>query len=146
MSATINQCLAELKEACETAVLANAIYDYRTFPDKLSAAVTLSYQGGSPEGKTLAGDSLYYDVTAVCMVQCVLDDNGNVTETALRNAEQALNTIENGLYSLLGKGGAARQTDYWFSVSFPRPSSRPPSAPEAVTNRQALIPFRLHLI
>lgn len=146
MTATINTCLGALKTLFDAADFANAVYDYRTFPDKLAATISLSYQGGNAVGySTVDGDSGYYDVTAVCMVQCDLDSNGKVTETALRNAEQALNTIENAIYTLMGKGGAGNRGAYWLTTTFPSPSTRPPSPREAPTNRMALVPFRLML-
>lgn len=147
MTATINQCLGELKTLFTTADFANAIYDYRTFPDKLAAEISLSYQGGNPNGgsDTTAGNAGYYDITAVCRVQCALDSDGKVTETALRNAEQALNTIETAVYTLMAKGGNGNRGTYWLNTVFNSPSQRPPSPIEAPTSRMAIIPFRLIL-
>lgn len=147
MTATINQCLSELKTLMTTAAFANVIYDYRTFPGKLTTAVTLSYQGGNPNGggPTTGGSSGYYDMVAVCMVQTALDDTGAVTETNQRAAEQSLNTLEVAIYALLGKGGAANRGTYWLNVAFLNPSIRPPSPVESPTTRWANIPFRLIL-
>jgi hypothetical protein len=146
MTATINQCLAALKTLFDTADFANAVHDYRVFPDKLAAEISLSYQGGNPTGgNTTAGDSGHYDVTAVCRVQCTLDGDGKVTDTALRNAEQTLNTIENAVYTLMGKGGNGNRGAYWLKTSFPSASTRPPSPTETPTSRMAFVPFRLHL-
>lgn len=148
MSATINQCLAALKTLLEGASLGDAVYDYRTFPDKLTAEISLSYQGGNParnNNNTTGGNLRFYDVTAVVRVQCALDGDGRVTETALRTAEQALNTLENGIYDLLGKAGSGYTNSYWLSVTFPTESRRPPSPTDAPTSRMAYIPFRLNL-
>ena len=147
MTATINQCLSELKTLFTTADFANAVYDYRTFADKLAAEISLSYQGGNPNGgsDTTAGNAGYYDITAVCRVQCALGSDGKVTETALRNAEQALNTIETAVYTLMAKGGNGNRGTYWLNTVFNSPSQRPPSPIEAPTSRMAIIPFRLIL-
>lgn len=147
MTATINQCLTELKTLMDAAALASVVYDYRTFPGKLATAVTLSYQGGNPhdKGGATGGNSGYYDMVAVCMVQTTLNDSGAVTETNQRAAEQTLNTLESALYALLGKGGAANRGTYWINVAFLAPSIRPPSPVEAPTTRWANIPFRLIL-
>lgn len=146
MTATINQCLTELKTLMDAAALANIVYDYRTFPGKLTTAVTLSYQGGNPNGGgTTGGNAGYYDMVAVCMVQTTLNDSGTVTETNQRSAEQTLNTLESAVYALLGKGGAANRGTYWINVAFPTPSLRPPSPVEAPATRWANIPFRLIL-
>lgn len=153
MSATINQCLAQLKSDMQAAWVTGSggdgsvdvVYDYRTFPDKLGTAVSLSYQGGSPVPGTTGADYAYYDVTAVLGVQIAIDADGDITETALRNADQKLNTVEHALYALLGKGGTANRNSYWMKVSFPSPSVRPPQFPSAPTTRYAEIPFRLHI-
>lgn len=148
MTATISQCLGELKTLITTAAIADVVYDYRTFPGKLTTAVTLSYQGGSPNGgggNTAAGNGGFYDITAVCLVQAAINDSGVVTETAQRTAEQSLNTLENALYALLGKGGAANRGTYWINVAFVAPSMRPPSPVEAPATRWVNVPFRLIL-
>ncbi len=146
MTATINQCLGELKTLFETADFANAVYDYRTFPDKLTIAVTLSYEGGNPHGtNTTDGDSGYYEFIAVCMVQTALDDAGKVSETALRTADHGLNTLENAVYDLMKKGGAGNRGAHWIKTSFPAASKRSPSPIQAPTTRWSFIPFRLTL-
>lgn len=153
----INTCLAQLQTNMNAAFVtgsggdgsADYVYDYRTFPDRLNVTISLSYQGRGREERTdIRGRPLqvdYYDVTAVVGSQMALDSDGKVTETAVRNADQALNTIENGIYTLLAPGGAANNNSYWHSVGFPTPSRRPPSFVEAPSTRYAEIPFRLYL-
>lgn len=144
--ATINECLAELKGLAETALVstyANIVRDYRTFPDKMAVEVVFSYQGELPSGSTTGGQYGAYDVTAVLAVQ--VDVTNSDPETALRDAEQALNTLENQLTALLDKGGAAYRTDYWLRTVREQPTNRPPSPIEAPNLRWANVPFRLIL-
>lgn len=155
--ASVNTCLAQLKTYMDAAFVsgsggdgsADYVYDYRTFPDKLDVTISLSFQShGEQETTDVRGRRMleeYYDVTAVVGSQMALDSDGKVTETAVRNAEQALNTIENGIYTLLKPSGNGNTSDHWHSVSFPQPSRRPPSFVDAPTTRYAEIPFRLHL-
>lgn len=154
---TINQCLAQLKTYMDAAFVsgsggdgsANYTYDYRTFPDKLAVTISLSFQGRGLEetsdarGRRIVGE--YYNITAVIGAQMAVDANGDITETAIRNADQALNTLENGIYTLLDAGGNGNSSTYWHSVSFPQESTRPPSFTSAPTTRYGEIPFRLHL-
>lgn len=145
MTATINECLAELKTVLDTALVdtyAQKVRDYRTFPDKLNVEVVLSYQGWNPAGSTSGGQFGSYDVTAVIAAQ--IADEGD-PETAQRNAEQLLNALENELIDTLSKGGTGYRTDYWLKVHWPQSSSRPPSPPEKVKMRWANVPFRLIL-
>lgn len=144
MSASINAVLAQLKsDIAENLVpaSANVVYDYRTFPDKLDVSISLSYQGGLPSGRTVDGDFLYYDVVAAVGAQ--IDEQA--TETALRNADQALNAVENALHALLGKGGDSNRNSLWRNIEFVSPSARPPQFPEVPNTRYAEIPFRVHL-
>lgn len=153
MTATINTCLAQLKSDMQSAWVTgsggdgsvDAIYDYRTFPDKLNKVVSLSYQGGMPAEKTTGGESAHYEITAVVGSQMIPDSDGVIGETEQRTAEQALNTIENNLYTLLGKGGTANRNNYWMTIVFDAPSIHPPSFVETPTTRYAEIPFRLIL-
>lgn len=153
MMVSINACLAQLKNDMESAWLAgsggdgsiDAVYDYRTFPDKLQKVISLSFQGGLPDGKTTGGDAANYEITAVLGVQVIPDMHGTIGEAELRSAEQAMNIIENNIYALLGKGGAANRNSDWMNIVFPAPSIRPPSPVEAPTTRYAEIPFRLIL-
>ena len=145
MTATINECLAELKSVLETALVdtyAQKVRDYRTFPDKLNVEVVLSYQGWNPAGSTAGGQFGSYDITAVIAVQ--IADEGE-PETTLRNAEQTLNALENELIDTLSKDGPGYKTDYWLKVHWPQSSTRPPSPPEKVKMRWANVPFRLIL-
>ena len=145
MTATINECLAELKSVLDTALVdtyAQKVRDYRTFPDKLPVEVVLSYQGWNPAGSTAGGQFGSYDITAVIAVQ--IADEGE-PETTLRNAEQTLNALENELIDTLSKGGTGYKTDYWLKVAWTQPSTRPPSPPEKVKMRWANVNFRLIL-
>lgn len=153
MSATINQCLEQLKSDLETAFVAgsggdgsvNDVRDYRTWPGLLDVTISLSYQGGAPQNSVTAGDRHYYDVLAVIGVQMDTDVSGNVTETELRAADRALNAIENGIYDLVDKGGAASRNNYWMRVSFYQRSERPPQFDEMPETRIGLMYLRLHL-
>lgn len=145
MTATINECLAHLKTVLDAALVATyaqKVRDYRTFPDKLAVEVVLSYQGWNPAGSTSGGTFGSYDITAVIAAQ--IADEGD-PETALRNAEQTLNALENELIDTLSKGGTGYKTDYWLKVAWTQPSTRPPSPPEKVKMRWANVPFRLIL-
>ncbi len=145
MTATINECLAELKTLLDAALVdtyAKKVRDYRTFPDKLAAEVVLSYQGWNPAGSTAGGQFGSYDITAVIAAQ-IADDGDQ--ETALRNAEQTLNALENELIDTLSKGGTGYKTDYWLKVHWTQSSTRPPSPPDKVKMRWANVPFRLIL-
>lgn len=144
--ATINECLAELKSLADAALVstyAKKVYDYRTFPNKLSPAVVFSYQGERPTQSTLGGQYGAYDITAVLIVNT--DPSNADPEDALRDAEQALNTLEDQLKLLLDKGGAAYRTDYWLRTVRDQPTTRPPSPIEAPSLRWANVPFRLIL-
>lgn len=145
MTATINECLAELKSVLDAALVdtyAQKVRDYRTFPDKLNVEVVLSYQGWNPAGSTSGGQFGSYDITAVIAAQ--IADEGD-PETALRNAEQLLNALENELIDTLSKDGPGYKTDYWLKVYWPQSSTRPPSPPEKPKMRWANVPFRLIL-
>jgi len=145
MTATINECLAELKTVLDTALVdtyAQKVRDYRTFPDKLNVEVVLSYQGWNPAGSTAGGQFGSYDIIAVIAAQVA---DGGDPETALRNAEQLLNALENELIDTLSKGGAGYKTDYWLKVHWPESSTRPASPPEKPKMRWANVPFRLIL-
>ena len=145
--ATINECLAELKTLFDAALVdtyAKKVYDYRTLPNKLSPCVSLSYQGERQAGGTTGGEYGAYEIVAVLMVQ--VDQSDSNPETAQRNAEQALNTLENQLTPLLEKGGSAYSGDYWLKVDRrDLPSVRPPSPIEIPGLRWANVPFRLIL-
>lgn len=144
--ATINTCLAHLKTLFDTALVstyAKKVYDYRTLPNKLSPVVSLSYQGEQLADSTLGGAYGAYDITAVIFAQ--VDESNADPEDALRDAEQALNTLENQIIGLLGKEGAAYRTDYWLKVVRDLPTTRPPSPFEIPNLRWGNIPFRLIL-
>lgn len=145
--ATINECLAQLKTLFDAALVstyAKKVYDYRTLPNKLSPAISLSYQGEQLAESVLGGQYGAYDITAVLF--SLVDDSNADPETALRDAEQALNTLENQVTGLLGKEGAAYQTDYWLKVDRRDFSTtRPPSPIEIPSLRWANVPFRLIL-
>lgn len=152
MTATINQCLAQLKSSMEAAWVTgsggdgsvDAIYDYRTFPDKLRRVISLSYQGGVPAHKTISTDGLDIVIAAVLGVQIIPDADGNIGETELRTADQTINTMESQLFTLLGHGGAANRNSYWMGVQFNQ-SVRPPSPVEAPTTRYGEVVFTLKL-
>lgn len=145
--ATVNQCLAQLKTLFDAALVdtyAKKVYDYRTLPNKLSPAVSLSFQGEQPAGSTTGGQYGAYDITAVIGAQ--VDESNADPEAALRAAEQALNTLEQQIVALLGKEGAAYRTDYWLKVDRRDfPTTRPPSPIEIPNLRWGNIPFRLIL-
>lgn len=144
--ATINECLTELKTVLDAALVdtyAKRVRDYRTLPNKLALEVTLSYQGRQAAASTLGGTFGAYDFTAVLGSQ--VDESNGDPETALRDAEQALNTLENLLIDTLSKGGSGYKTDYWLKVVFDQPSTRPPSPIEIPNLRWANVPFRLIL-
>lgn len=155
--ASINTCLTQLQTYMNAAFVtgsggdgsADYVYDYRTFPDKLDVTISLSFQSrGTAEESDARGRRVsveYYDITAVVGSQMAMDSSGKVTEAAVRNAEQALNTIESGIYTLLKPGGTGNTSSHWHGVSFPQPSRRPPSFVDAPTTRYSEIPFRLHL-
>lgn len=144
---TINDCLDQLKTLFDTALVdtyAKKIYDYRTLPNKLSPAVSLSYQGEHLAGSTLGGQYGAYDITAV--IGALVDESNADPEAALRDAERALNTLEQQITALLSKEGAAYQTDYWLKVDRRDfPTTRPPSPFEIPGLRWGNIPFRLIL-
>ncbi len=147
----INTTLATLKTLFEAALkptYAKIVDDYRTFPDKLETAVSLSFEAQLPDTVTTGGDKNYYDFVAVLGSQILM--TGDVpTETELRTAEQALNDLEVQIYTLLGKGGNAYKSSVtnaaWMKVSFPEPSIHPPNFIDAPLTRYAELPFRLHM-
>lgn len=145
--ATINECLAQLKTLFDTALVstyAKKVYDYRTLPNKLSPAVSLSYQGEHDAGSTTGGTYGAYDITAV--IGALVDESNADPEDALRDAEQALNTLEQQITALLSKEGAAYSTDYWLKINrVDLPTTRPPSPFEIPGLRWGNIPFRLIL-
>lgn len=143
MIADINTCLARIQSVMETElapVYANAIYDYRTGPDKLKVSVSLSFQGGLPAYRTTGGGvGQFYDITAV------IGATSDGSENGLRAADQALNALENQIYGLLTDKNYLYSNEYWEKVSFPTPSTRPPNFSFSPTTRYGEIPFRLHL-
>lgn len=149
---TINQCLSQLQTLFNAAFVtgsggdgtADYVYDYRTFPDKLPKTIALSFQGRGEYAADNGGRVVYYDVTAVVGIQIALGSDGQPTETAIRDADQALNVLEFGIYTLLDVGGTGHSGTYWKAVQFPQASIRPPS-PIVPTTRRAEIPLRLIL-
>jgi hypothetical protein len=138
MTATINDCLAQLQSTLQTALVpaeANKVYGYRTWPDKLDVSVSLTYLGGSPSGGTTGGRDHYYDFSAV------LGAKHNNTEATLEAAEEALNDVENVIVDTLYKS----KNSLWFNCDFPRPSSRPPSPFERPKTRFGEVFIRVYL-
>lgn len=147
MTASINQCLDQLKSDFDASIVpgsADKVYDYRTFPGKLRVTVSLSFQGQDPrESGTAGGDFNFYDITAAIGAQ--VDQENPDQEAALRDADRALNALETAIYGLLKKGGVSHKNNLWMTVSFPGNSIRPPNFPEVPKTRYGEIPFRLHL-
>jgi len=151
--ADINTTLATLKTLFEAALVSTyskVVYDYRTFPDTEETAVSLSFEGQLPDTRTTGGDVNYYDITAVISAQIAIADGSLIaTEAAQRDADQALNDLEQQIYLLLIKGGAARKSSVadasWMTVSFPEQSVRAPSFVDEPITRIGQIPFRLHM-
>lgn len=140
MTATITQCADALKALLEPLLVgsglpANAVDEYRTFPNKLSRHVIITYSGGLPNRLSTQGTvQPYRDFTIVLAAQ---HDN---TEATLETAEEALNTMETIIEAALI---ASINATYWHRVFFERPSDRPPSPREAPNLRWGFMYPRL---
>ncbi|MCP5016123.1 MAG: hypothetical protein GY938_12760 [Ketobacter sp.] len=143
----VNTAIIQLDTDFNTLVPAyfDIVYDYRTFPDITTTAVSLSFDSQGAAAKTMGGDSNFYDFTAIISVQPTIADGADLpTEAAMRIADHALNDQESNVYSILMKGGISYKNTLWNAISFPEPSQRGVLADKPYT-RVGEIPFRLHM-
>jgi hypothetical protein len=138
MTATINQCLAQLQSDLQTALVssqADKVYGYRTLPNKLNKSVYLTYVGGASTRLVTGSGGIdpYYDFAAVIVVK------HDGSESSLEAAEQAANTIENTIVNTLHE----TRNSYWYFVEFFRPSIRPGAPPELPSTRYGEVYIRL---
>lgn len=156
MTASIATVLTQLKTDFEAAFVAteggdgsaNTVYGYRTNPgNKTPVAISLSYQGRVPGGseRTASGNSPLFKILAAVGVTMDTDESGYISEGELAAADAALNSIEDGIYTLIGKGGSSNRNAYWMNVELVEDSQRPPQFPDMPNVRIGLIPFRLRM-
>lgn len=120
MTATINECLAQLESNLTAALVstyANKVYGYRTLDDKLDKMVSLSHLSTIPANSATGGFGREYEIGAILSVK----HDGSAAQ--LEAAEQSINSLENAIYDALIES----KNSYWAGIDFRRPSAKPPS-------------------
>jgi len=138
MTATINECLAQLESTLTAALVstyANKMYGYRTLDDKLDKMVSLSHLETYRENSTAGGSGRSYEFGAILSVK------HDGTAAQLEAAEQSINALENAIFDEL----ADSVNGLWAGVDFDRPSRKPPSPIGFPGVRYGEIYFRLIL-
>ncbi len=140
MTASINECTDAIMVILDIALidsgLANASYDYRTFPDKLYRSYMVHYVQGIPTMSVVAEKQRFYDYAVVLTAQ------HDKSETGQRDADRDLNDMENAVFTTLSESTNATN---WLKILFNIPSSRPRAPIEAPETRISVIPIRLLL-
>lgn len=140
MTATINECLDQLKIDLDEALVsnshANKVWPFRTLYDKLPKAVSISHISTVPGENTIGGKGWNYDFAAYMTVQ------HDGTEAELEAAERAINTLENEIISALE---SRKKNGLWNKIEFERPSIKPGAPPSEPGVRYGAVYFRLIL-
>lgn len=127
--------LDEVVTLLKAASLVKDVYNYRTLPDLLTDAISVSFDGGIPTASATAGPNGYYIMGAAMAVQHGADP------ASLEAAEAKLNEIEVGIYNAL----YGTRNDYWVKVIFDEESRRPPNPSDTIPMRMGIIRFKLLL-
>ena len=94
---TINTIADQITSLIQTNIVdgtgeANAVNDYRTFPDSLPLEVSVVFLGQGSLPGTTGGSRIFYDFGLA--LGAALTEDTNDTETNARTADRALNSLE----------------------------------------------------
>lgn len=129
---TINGVIDQIASLIQTTIVdgsgeANAVNDFRTFPDSLALEASIVFLGQGDLPGATGATRHYYDVGLA--LGATIAENSSDDKSNVRTADRAMNDLEDALTALfLDRDGAGyEKRPYWMRCVRPQPSTRLPS-------------------